>query len=185
LYQAVKAYLAGTDAASVTQEVNAILAGFNSGAALVNYVGHGSVNRWAGETIFSTASIAGLTNGNNLPIVLSMTCVDGVWYNPVPASVSGLAEELVRAPAKGAVASFSPSGWGTTYSHDVLERGFLTALFNQHVLNLGALTTAAKLSVYGHADIDLIHQFTLLGDPALKVKLTLPKLYQFIPSVSR
>jgi hypothetical protein len=184
-YQPVKAYLAGTDATSIAQEVNAVLAGFNSGATLVSYVGHGSINRWAGETIFSIASIASLTNGSNLPIVLSLTCSDGAWHNPTPIYTSALAEELLRAPAKGAVASFSPSGWGTTYSHDILERGFMTALFNRHVLNLGALTTAAKLNVYSNADLDLINQFTLLGDPALRVKLTLPNVYQFVPSVYR
>jgi hypothetical protein len=120
-------------------------------------------------------------------VVFSLTCTDGAWYYPVPNSAgftSAIAEELMRAPNKGAVASFSPVGWGYSSEHDVLERGFLTALLENRVTNLGALTTAARLSAYnGGTGYDMIHQYTLFGDPALKLKL--PDLKLYLPAIQR
>lgn len=48
----------------------------NSGASLINYVGHGSVSSWA-TSGFSKSDINDLTNEEKLPFIFSVACVNG------------------------------------------------------------------------------------------------------------
>ncbi len=48
----------------------------NAGVSIINYCGHGSETSW-GSTGFSNSHINGLTNGNKLPIIFSVACVNG------------------------------------------------------------------------------------------------------------
>jgi hypothetical protein len=137
----------------------------NSGALIMNYVGHGSVSRWAHEQIWINSDINTLTNMNRYPVVLSMTCLDGYWIYPGQTSIM---EEMIRADAKGSIASFSPTGLGVATGHDVLHNGFYESLFVDHVWQLGLAADSAKLELYlaGYSQ-DLLHTFTVFGDPAL------------------
>ena len=141
-----------------------------TGALFVNYTGHASVNRWSGESIFVNADVATLTNTGQLPILLSMACLDGYWSHPATGTTSSLIELNVRAANGGAVAAFSPTGLGLTSGHDPLEQGFFTAVFSNGVQRLGPAALAAKLQLFATGrDFDLIHTFTTFGDPALKL----------------
>ncbi len=138
-----------------------------TGALLVNYIGHASLNRWAHEKVLVNANIPTLTNLNRLPVILSMTCLDGYWNFP---NVSGLMEEMLRAPNGGMVSSFSPTGLGVASGHDSLERGFYTAVFSDGVQEIGAAAVAGKMALYATgANYDLINTFGILGDPALRL----------------
>ena len=146
-----------------------------SGAFLVNYNGHASVNRWSHEHIFTNPNIQTLTNSTRYPVVVSLTCLDGYWIHPGGLSpslpASGLMEDMLRATNKGAVATFSPTGLGVATGHEELWRGFYQALFKDSIWNLGEATLAAKLRLFASgANYDLLHTFTLFGDPALRVK---------------
>ena len=60
-----------------------------------------------------------------------------------------LAESYTRAVdangvGKGAIASFSPTGFGLVAGHDLLEEGFFLAVFHEGIDTLGAATTYAK-----------------------------------------
>lgn len=148
-----------------------------SGTLLLSYIGHASIGRWTHEQLLVNADIARLDNGAHLPIVLSMTCLDGYWFYP---NQPGLAEDLARAPSAGAIATFSPTGLGVATSHDVLERGFYDSIFRQHVRRLGPATLAAKQALYAAgSDRDLINTFVLFGDPALR--LPLPSFNVYAP----
>lgn len=146
------------------------------GALIVNYDGHGAINYWADEQIFMNQDIAILSNGDRLPIMLSMTCLDGYWIYPNLASAEktgpSLIEEMVRASQKGAVAAFSPTGLGLGTGHNALQRGFYDALFKNGVTVLGGAAQAAKLNLYGTGHyFDLLHTFTVFGDPALQIPI--------------
>ncbi len=141
-----------------------------TGALFVNYTGHGSAAQWSDERVFVNADVPTLTNTNRLPILLSMTCLDGYWMHAAVTTTSSLAEVNVRAANGGAVAAFSPTGLGLTNGHDSLDAGFLTAIFSNGVQRLGPATLAAKLQVFATGnDLDLVHTFTTFGDPALKL----------------
>ncbi|HEY1014641.1 MAG TPA: C25 family cysteine peptidase, partial [Herpetosiphonaceae bacterium] len=88
-----------------------------TGTLFLNYTGHASLNRWAAEQIFVNANVPALANGDKLPIVLSMTCLDGYWLYP---NLPGMMEEMVRADSRGAVAAFSPTGLGVASGHDIM-----------------------------------------------------------------
>jgi len=139
-----------------------------TGALLVSFIGHASVERWAHERIFVNDDIPALENGDRLPVILSMTCLDGYWIYPNRPS---LAEELIRTPDRGAVGTFSPTGLGVATGHHIMQRRFYDAVFQDGVRELGAATLAAKLALYATGwHYDLIHTFTIFGDPALRLR---------------
>ncbi|RIL12628.1 hypothetical protein DCC79_00870 [bacterium] len=138
-----------------------------TGALLVNFVGHGKVDWWSHEQMLNTAHLATLRNGEHLPIVLSWTCLDGYWSYPAWQS---MAESLVRLPRAGAVATFSPTGLGVMTGHELLQAGFYDAVYGAGQTIFGPATVAAKLRLFrSGANVDLLHTYTLFGDPALRI----------------
>ncbi len=170
-------------AGSCPQATYAITSTLNSvGDLFVNYVGHGSTSSWASEAILRTTAdpvkqndtrynhLLTLDNGAHLPVVLSMTCLDGYWIHTLPDNVS-LAVELLKAADKGAVATFSPTGLGVATGHDIINGAFYDAVFKNNVWRLGPATIASKLALYATGrNLDLINTFTIFGDPALHME---------------
>jgi len=159
-----------------------IIQGLNAGgASLLNYIGHGSINRWAAEGIFTNSDISELSNGAHLPVLISMDCLDGYWLYP---GTTGLVEELLRAENKGIVSSFSPTGLGVATGHDALHSGFYQAVFEDNVRVLGPATMAGKLALYATGkNYDLLHTFSIFGDPALEMKIPASPVY--LPIITR
>ena len=145
----------------------------NQGALLVSFVGHSTKTEWAAERLLDSGMISQMTNGPCLPIHLAMTCFEGSFHE-IGANTQSLAEAAVRTPLHGAVASWSPTGFGLVSGHDYLETGLFLALFHQGIPQLGAAATWAKQYLWDTepfgAHRDLIDTFVLLGDPALMVK---------------
>lgn len=138
-----------------------------TGALFVNYIGHASLNRWGDESFLLNANLATLNNLDRLPIILSMTCLDGYWFYPNNA---GLMETMLRAANGGSVASFSPTGLGVSTGHDQLERGLLTAVFQQGFARLGQAALAGKVALFtAGQSYDLIDTYMIFGDPALRL----------------
>ncbi|RME82833.1 MAG: hypothetical protein D6775_09805, partial [Caldilineae bacterium] len=166
-----KIYL-GVNYSSPINARNAIIAAFNQGALITNYIGHGQVQHWASEFLFRATDAAALGNGGRLPVQLSMTCLDGRFHE---VASDALAEELVRNAGGGAVASWAATGLGVAHGHDYMHQGFYRTLFEQGERTLGPLTTAGKIALYtGDTNgvfHDLIDTFGLLGDPALRLAL--------------
>ncbi len=151
----------------------------NEGALFVSYVGHSTKTYWAVEKLFDKGSIDSLVNAPCLPIMVSMTCLEGSFHDP---AVESLAEYAVRRPDDGAIASWTPTGFGLVTGHDLLEQGLMLAMLHDEVMELGAAITEAKNFLYdethdplespgtvGQYD-DLLDSFILLGDPGLLVK---------------
>jgi hypothetical protein len=168
-----------SDYASGSAVKDAILNALNSNAAaFVNFIGHGSIEQWSKGNpggIFSVQDIASINNSSRLPVLLSMDCLDGYWLYP---GQSGLVEELVRAESKGVVSAFAPTGLGVATGHDALQRGFYQAVFQGDIKLFGPAVLAGKLALYktGH-NFDLLHTFTIFGDPALKLQIPARPLY--------
>jgi hypothetical protein len=171
---------AATNALTNTLNVN--------GALLINYVGHASLNIWAAEGILINEDIPTLANGDHLPILLSLTCLDGYWIYPNLAigtkTGPGLVEELLRAENKGIVAAFSPNGLGVSTGHDYLQRGFYDEMFKGTDWVLGEAALGGKVALYSShpAYVDLIQTYTIFGDPAL-VSPKLERNLIFLPVV--
>ena len=137
------------------------------GALFVSYTGHAAPPRWAGEQIFRNSDVALLDNGSCLPVVLTMTCLDGYWLHP-DSELTSLMELMVRSDDAGAVAAFSPTGLGVSAGHDVLHGGFYAAVFADSIHTLGPAAMAAVLEVFESGlHRELIDTYIVIGDPAL------------------
>ena len=150
-----------------------------SGSQFVNYIGHGSINGWAAEFILQNSDVARLTNSNFHPIIVSMTCLDGYWIHP---NQSSLIEELVRSKF-GIIAAFSPTGLGVSTGHDIMHQAFYKALINERVQSLGLAVESAKVALFeAKSDYDLLHTFTIFGDPSIQFrfdwKIYIPRINQ-------
>jgi hypothetical protein len=148
---------------------SAIMTGINEGRLLVAYSGHGSIQFWSRDQIFRVGDVASLTNTERFPVMLPMACLEGYYVRPSPPDDdrSSMGESIVRAPSKGAVASFSPTGYGEPAGHHLMMGSLYDAVLSDGVTELGAATTLAKLATAGGTDAYLIDNYLLFGDPAL------------------
>ncbi|MEM7132617.1 MAG: C25 family cysteine peptidase [Chloroflexota bacterium] len=146
----------------------------NLGSLFVSYVGHGAKQYWAEERLLTLNSVEQLQNADRLPIMLPMTCLEG-FFHEAQADSDSFGESIVRMSDIGAVASWSPTGFGLASGHDYLERGLFLAVFHQDIYQLGAATTFGKMYLVANAPPgkyeDLIDTFVLFGDPALGIRV--------------
>jgi uncharacterized repeat protein (TIGR01451 family) len=153
------------------------IADINAGQLFVNYIGHGSVQYWSAQQLFRYVDIATLANGTKMPIFLPMTCLEGSFHYPYPGTTA-VGEGIVVAAGKGGIASWSPTGFGVTYGHDQLDRGFLDSVFADDQRLIGPATYAGKLRLYNAGySLDQIQTYHLFGDPALRINALDPDLH--------
>jgi hypothetical protein len=144
----------------------------SQGQHFVVYTGHSGIDFWAtNPVLMTTANIDTLVNGNKLPIMLPMTCLEG--YHHAPA-LSGFSETMVRFEGGGAVASYAPTGLQVQTGHDYLLTGFYEGVFEDNMPRVGQAIMNAKLNLAasGNGAIQDLHDtFILLGDPALHMRI--------------
>ena len=171
---------------SVAGTHQAILTRWNTGAGLILYNGHSSVRQWAAERFFHRDDVAALRNASRLPVVLEMTCFTGLFHEPGGTTLD---ETQLRAAAGGAVAVWGPTGLGVATGHQQLAEGFLASAFQRHEGTIGAGTLSGKLKLVasGSSALDLVDTFTLLGDPATNLNLTLVPwpFEEYLPAIQR
>jgi hypothetical protein len=140
-----------------------------TGTLILNYIGHASLNLWSGEKVLEIADITSMTNNGQYPVMLSMTCLDGYHVYP---GIDSLAVQMLLAEDKGAVAAFSATGLGVATGHDFLHRGFFDSIIETGNPHLGPAALEAKIRLFGAGySHDLLHTFTIFGDPALRLNL--------------
>jgi hypothetical protein len=160
-----------------------IIARINSGALMVNYSGHSSVQILANhrinyENIFNNADVATLTNSGMYPLFIGMGCLSGHFVYPEDWNWTSLAEALLRAEDKGAAAVLMSTGLTTTEGQHVLDTALFDAIFNQDVRLLGQAVSSAKQTLMANGDStyeEVNETFLLFGDPAMALKVPLPK----------
>jgi hypothetical protein len=141
-----------------------IVNGFNSGPALVNYSGHGNINVWSGASIFLSEDALALTNGNRLPFVVVMDCLNGYFQD---AGILSLSEAWLRAPNGGAVAAFASSGLTIAQGQHDMGHELYTQLYSGAPMELG---DAIKIAKHATFDIDVKRTWIFFGDPSLKIR---------------
>ena len=68
--------------AGVKEAARQVQSYFSDGYLLVAYFGHGSVNMWGKDRIFSSTDVQALNNQKALPIVVNFTCLNGFFTHP-------------------------------------------------------------------------------------------------------
>ena len=144
---------------------NQILTSLNRGQLLVNYIGHGSVERWAGAGLLTSADASTLTNGQRVPLMVLMTCLNGFAQDVYTES---LAEALLKAEQGGAVAVWASSGLTEPEQQALINQELYRQLFGaQQNVTVGEAVRAAKAAT---ADADVRRTWMLFGDPAQRLR---------------
>ena len=147
---------------------NAIVQSFDEGASLMSYLGHGGIHLWASENFFNRRDVASLGLQAQQPLLLTMNCLNGYFHFPY---FNSLAEELVLARDKGAIAAFSPSGLSLNGPANLYHKALLQELFNGSHGRLGdAVLAAQKAYAKIGAFPELLSIYHLLGDPAMTLR---------------
>lgn len=168
-YAASKIYYKVTHT-DINQAVAALKNGINEGKLVVNFVGHGFSTGWSAQknpinNFLRTTDVPALTNTGKYPIILAMTCSEGAFQSP---GTEAMGEVITRAKDKGAVASWSPTGLGVSGAHDLMNRGFFIAMFNNGAETLGEAVQAGLFNLWvSGSSLYLLDTYELFGDPAL------------------
>jgi uncharacterized repeat protein (TIGR01451 family) len=142
-----------------------ILAALNSGALIVDYIGHGSEEQWSFEDLFDDTSAAALTNGEHLPVYVLMDCLNGFFQDVYATSLS---TTLMVAPNGGAVAVWASSGFTNAPPQATMDQALLGAWKSSPGLPIGAATLNAKLGIN---DPDVRRTWNLFGDPLMTLPI--------------
>ncbi len=154
------------------------------GASIINYIGHGSQTSW-GSTGFSNTNVNQLTNGDMLPFIFSVACVNGAFHS----SGDCFAEAWLRKENGGAVMTlmatinqpWDPPMRGQDYFNDLIVGGY------DYASNPGSgISTTEGRSVIGSivanglvlmltessgsSDLETVQTWTTFGDAALQIR---------------
>jgi hypothetical protein len=164
-YTSEKVYLSQL---GIDQTREKTIGNLNSGTLIAVYVGHGSVDIWAGEPILSSSDVDSLSNCGKLPFVLSLTCLNGYFVYPYRETI---AEEFLRCSGGGAIAYWGPTGLSTPDRQKLLGMNLFDSIFKSGRRCLGEITTEAKLLLAGDSEFsNIVDTWTLFGDPATRLK---------------
>jgi hypothetical protein len=159
----------------------AIISALNSGALIINFMGHGNPDVWAHEQVFKRSQdIPRLGNKRKLPLVYGSTCSVGRFFSPIG---EGMTEEFLRAEDKGAVATISATGAVGAQANAELNFMVYDLLLNQDSLSIGeALFCAKLLRQLNNPPNSNDRHYVLFGDPLMK--LGTPRLKAELTQVS-
>jgi len=146
----------------------AIRAALDAGLSLLSYVGHGGAAVWASENVWSTWDAPSLQAQSRQPLLVTMNCLNGYFVAP---SYDSLAESLVKAEGRGAIAAFSPSGLSLDAPAHQYHAALVAELASGRHARLGDAVLAAQRS-YAASGLmpELLTVYQLLGDPATVVR---------------
>jgi peptidase C25-like protein len=138
------------------------------GQGLVNYVGHGGLDRLESSGLLLTSDVPALGNAPRLPVMTALTCLLSQFAYPGFAS---LGEELVLQADGGVAALYGPTWLSHNAPASELGRHLLPRLSAPEGDRLGDRLLRG-LAAYAGAggDREMLRVYTLLGDPALALK---------------
>lgn len=144
-----------------------------NGCLLFNYTGHGNPLRMTGEVVVSSKDVDKWENPFSLPLFITASCQIGRFDDKTRKS---LGEEILLKGNGGSIAMMTTTRLVYAAENFQLNQHIIDTIFtkdkNGEQLTLGDVMKCAKNRSVG--DFDNKYNFTLLGDPALK--LSVPRL---------
>ncbi|MBK22185.1 MAG: hypothetical protein CMP63_07760 [Flavobacteriales bacterium] len=145
----------------------------HEGALIVNYTGHGGELGWASERIFLVNDIQSMTNRHRLPLFMTATCEFSRFDCPNQVSAG---EHLILQPQGGAIALFTTVRLVFSRPNLYLNEAFYSVLESSIKNNktvIGDIFKNTKVTNNGGKND---RNFTLLGDPALRLAVPSNKI---------
>jgi hypothetical protein len=154
--------------AGIVDAPGEITARLDEGYLMVAYFGHGSLNMWGKDQLFSVKDVSVLRNLNRMPVILNLTCLVGLFTHPKKES---LAEALLFHPEGGAIAVIAPTSLTLPVDQNALSHAFLEAFLKDPSARLGDLFLEAQRNApRGEGEMrDVLETYHLFGDPALLI----------------
>ncbi len=146
-----------------------LIALFNDGIVLANFMGHGGGAVWADRSLFNTSHIPFLDNLDRLPFLTSMTCFTGDF-----AVMEGLGRHVLMAENGGAIGLWGTSSVGWIKNDYLLAKPFYDAIFTPDI-SVGKAIQAAKIKYmtdqeyFDYLKPSLVYSYNLIGDPTVKL----------------
>ena len=142
-----------------------LLGSLNSGAGLVNYVGHGALDRLSAQGLLTNADVGDLVNGSRAPVFVALTCSINRFELPLYPS---LGQTLLTSPHGGAIAVWGPSGLSVNADACTMGKTLLSTL----AAGSGRLGDAILLALrsLGAGSQQTTGSYIFLGDPGLTAK---------------
>ncbi len=160
----------------------------NDGLTIINYCGHGSTTSWV-TSGFNNSAVNNLSNGDKLPFIISVACVNGNFQ-----SAECFAEAWLHKSGGGAVGmlastinmSWAPPMRGQDYINDLLIGGYD---YSAHAGQNG-ITTDVQKTTYGavcfngsilmvvedySSGLNEMQHWTIFGDASLQVRTDTPQ----------
>ena len=128
---------------------------------LVAYFGHGTVEGWRDGLLTSAAASALV--GEPAPLVVAMTCLNGMFHDLY--AERSLAEALLLNPVGGAAAVWASSGLTVPLPQQQMAEELMRLLNGGEALTLGEAVRRAKAAT---EDMAVRRTWILFGDPAAK-----------------
>jgi len=158
-------------------EVNiAINDRINSGALIINYIGHGNERGLAHEGILGVSDILSWDNFDHMPLFITATCefsrfddIERTGTGEINKKTSA-GEQVLLNPAGGGIGLLTTTRLVYSNPNYVLNQNFYNFVFekdsDQEPYRLGDILRLTK-NISGASENK--RNFTLLGDPALKL----------------
>ena len=159
----------------------------NEGISIANYCGHGSETQWV-TSGFNNSDVGQLTNGDKLPILFSVACVNGAFH-----SGECFGEAWLKKENGGAVVAlmatinqpWQPPMRGQDYFNDILTGGYDYSSNPGNGTNteegrsfIGSVVTNGLILMYaessGSSDLETVQTWTTFGDCALQMRTNTP-----------
>ncbi|MDA3813355.1 MAG: C25 family cysteine peptidase, partial [Candidatus Cloacimonetes bacterium] len=160
----------------------------NEGLTIINYCGHGSTTSWV-TSGFNNSSVDNLSNGDKLPFIISVACVNGnfqtnecfaeAWLHKSGGGAVGMLASTINM-------SWAPPMRGQDYINDLLIGGYDYAAHPGQ----NGITTDVQKTTYGavcfngsilmvvedySGGLDEMQHWTIFGDAALQVRTDTPQ----------
>lgn len=146
-----------------------LFADLAAGTGIVNFVGHGGLDRLSSQGLLTSADVPVLANGSRAPLLTAFTCIINRFDVPGFAPLGAV---LATAGNGGATAVYAPTGL-----NDNGEGRALGEIFYQELGRGGddrrlgdVIRRAISSYLKSGGSADQIKVYTLLGDPALQLQ---------------
>jgi PKD repeat protein len=165
-----------------------VASAINAGLSVINYCGHGADTYWV-TSGFSTTDINSLSNGDMLPVIFSVACVNGTFHKTTEC----FAERWLRKSGGGAVATlmstinqpWQPPMRGQDYMNDLLTGGYNYSVNPGNGTSttygktyFGSIVFNGLILMYAESaqsdDLDTLKTWTIFGDASLQVRTAAP-----------
>lgn len=174
----IRVYRSDTSGRVTYNFADSIRKTFNSGTSFVNFRGHAGSHDW--EVGMSDPNT--LSNGNKLPLVLSLTCFTG---ENALGDFRGFGERFLYLPNKGSIGFVGSTGWSFGDIGNTFGTYILSSIRRDSIRKLGDLTRLAGVAMSvdssSFAVTHTINCYNLIGDPSSKLRIGRAPEFEITP----